>query len=129
MMKERERDNSLWVVSDDEELCNRIKGALHDDNLEVCIVHRAQVTEGLFCRTAKTLPGAVLLDVDEDLDWGVTVLKEIKRAHNRTPLVVVSRNPSREFGMKIVSAGINYLLPRDFDVQELRDVVSGLIRN
>jgi DNA-binding response OmpR family regulator len=127
-MKERQREESLWVVSDDEELCARIQVALKDESPSVRIIRRKQLKGTQFWRTSTVKPGVVLLDVGTDLDWGVGVLRDIKYAHLRAPLVVVTCEPTHEFGMKIVSAGINYFLPREFDGQELRDVVAGLIK-
>lgn len=127
-MAEREQGTCLWVVSNNRRLCDEIQDALKGDGQSVKLITPAQLAESPLWRTTSVLPGAILLDIGNELDWGVTVIRDIKRAHIRSPIVVVSQEPSHEFGMKIVSQGISYVLPRDFDMQELRDVVSGLIK-
>lgn len=127
-MKEKEREDCLWVVSDDAELYARMEKALKGIQCDVRIITKDEVGVPGFWRKIERLPGAVLLDLDEDLDGGVSVVRDIKRAHSRLPLIVISKELNQEFGTKIVTEGVSYYLLRDFDPAELSDVVDGLVR-
>lgn len=126
-MKERVRTECLWVVSDDSQLCGRVESTLEGGT---CLrpISRAAAVEAGFWRGTLTLPGAVLLDLDDDLDWGARVLRYIKGARVRTPVIVLSRDFSEEFGNKIVPEGASYFLPWNFDPDELREVVRVLLK-
>jgi DNA-binding NtrC family response regulator len=128
-MKGRERGDELWMVCDDAGLAARVVGLLEGHVCPVRVISRAELAKDRkFWWAGNTLPGAILLDLDNDLDWAVGVLGDIKRAHTRSPVVVISKAPDHEFGMKIVSQGISCFLLRDFDSEELKDVVQGLIK-
>ncbi|MDK2970498.1 MAG: hypothetical protein PWP23_253 [Candidatus Sumerlaeota bacterium] len=126
-MGSRERGHCLLVVSEDDALHRRIE---EDLALVPCDVHRRtreEVSDPAFWRRQECYPGAVLLDLDEDLDAGVTVLLALKRARVPSPVIVLTPMFSREFGTKIVSQGIGYCLSRDFDSHELCEVVASLV--
>ncbi len=127
-MKSREKEDSLWVVSDDAEFCERVRKVLEDQLLPIRILGRGRVKKLGFWREEPALPGAVLLDPDDDLDWAVGVLRDIKRAHIRSPVIVASRELDKDFGTKIVSEGVSYFLLREFEPRELREAATGLIR-
>ena len=127
-MRSREQEDSLWVVSDDAEFCEHVREVLEDQLLPIRVIARDGVMKQGFWRETEVLPGAVLLDPDEDLDWAASVLRDIKRAHIRSPVIVAAREMDKDFGTKIVSEGVSYLLLRDFEPRELREAATGLIR-
>ena len=128
-MKARERGDTLWMISEEASLCARVQGLLKGSICDVRIVRRAELDNRGFWWGGDTLPGAILLDLDDDLDWATGVLHDIKRAHLRTPIIVISKRPDHEFGMKIVSQGISCFLLRDFDSKELCDIVRSLVKS
>lgn len=127
-MRNQVKSESLWVVSDDAEFCERVKQALSEELEAIRVVTRGDLGERGFWRAAAPVPAAVLLDSGEDLDWAAGVLRDIKRAHLRAPVIVASRELSKDFGTKIVSEGANYFLLREFEPGELREAATSLIR-
>lgn len=127
-MKERPHTGCLWVICDDDAIQGRIESTLEEDHVCLRMHSRATVTRAGFWRESLTLPGAVLLDLADDLDGGARVLRDIKSARVRAPVIVLSKEFNTEFGNKIVSEGASYFLPRDFDAEEFREVVRALLK-
>lgn len=116
----------LWLISDDPELEPRVEEALKG---KVCtrVLSWEKVDETGFWRCALTLPSVVLLHLDEDLNRGARVLRDIKGAHLKMPVIVLSREFNTEFASKIISEGASYFMLWDFDSAELNEVVQGLL--
>lgn len=122
------RGDCLWVVSKDKELHQRAEHELAALGCRVRMVDPALLDTPRFWPTCPRHPGAILLDVVEDLDAARSVLRRMKRARIPSPVIVITANPSHEFGTKIVSLGVSYLLPRDFAPGELADVFNSLVK-
>lgn len=127
-MIHQEKGEELWIISGDAGCCDNVESALRSLERVIRRVEPASLDEPQFWRRCEKLPGVIVLDVDGRLDWGEAVLRAIKRSHVTSPVIVISTNFTREFGTKIVSEGICYALPRDFDGNEFREVVCSLFR-
>lgn len=127
-MPAADRGECLWIVSQDEELARRAEEAMIEQGCRVRRVSPESLDALSFWRSCPRYPGAVLLDVGEQLDWGRSVLKRMKSAHVPSPVIVTTANTSREFGTKIVSLGVSYILPPAFQGEELVAVFNSLVR-
>ena len=118
----------LWVITDDTGLEERVNSALKG---QVCLrtILKGKLDEPSFWRCTLTLPAIVLLHLGDDLDWGAKVLRDIKGAHLRIPIVVLSKEFNSEFGSKIISEGASYFMLWDFDPNELNEVVHSLLNH
>jgi DNA-binding NarL/FixJ family response regulator len=121
------RENGLWIISDDAALCECAEQELKDEcpirRISSTLVHSPSFWRGCGC-----YPGVILLDIGDRVDWGVQVLRAIKRARVPSPVIVTSETFSKEFGTKIVSEGVSYCLQKGFECSELREVVVSLIK-
>ena len=127
-MPAADRGECLWIVSQDEELAQRAEEAMNEQGCRVRRLSPEALAPPTFWRTCPRYPGAVLLDVGEELDWARSVLKRMKSAHVPSPVIIATANTSREFGTKIVSTGVSYILPRAFTADELVEVFLSLVR-
>lgn len=125
-MTEAGRGHCLWIVSEDEDLRQRAEVEVKGRGSRVRVVPQKEL-DSLSWKEVPHYPGAILLDVANRLDWATTVMRQLKRARVPSPVIVVTANPTREFGIKIVSLGFSYFLPRDFAPGELGEVFSSLV--
>lgn len=127
-MNAASRGECLWIVTDDGELRRRAEEELGKLGCRVRHVAHEPLDTPAFWKGCPRYPGAVLLDVGDRLDWAMAVVRRMKRARVPSPVIVATADPSREFGTKIVSLGVSYILPRDFAPGELSEVFTSLVR-
>lgn len=125
-MVERTTGAGLWIISDDAELCGNVTRELGNVGLPITIRSPRNLHDPSFWKMGGRQPEIILLDIGSHIDWGVAALRSIKRARVSSPVIVVAREFSQEFGTKIVSEGVSYSLLRDFDGNEFREVVASL---
>ena len=122
------RGDCLWVISQDAELCRRAELELAGKGCRVRQVWQADLGTATFWKNCPRYPGSVLLDVGDQLDAATRILKSMKLARVPSPVIVVTADQSREFGTKIVSLGVSYILPRDYTPGELAEVFVSLVK-
>lgn len=122
------RGDCLWIVSEDEEFGERVKAEIEEHRCRWRWVLREPLDTLAFWKERPRYPGVVLLDTSGRLDWATRVLRAMKRARVPSPVIVVTDNPTQEFGTKIVSLGVSYFLPRDFASGELAQVFLSLVK-
>jgi len=115
------------VASKDEEFRARAERELAGRDRRTRMVGDEPLDTAAYWKGRSRLPGAVLLDVGERLDWAKAVLGSMKRARVALPVIVATSDQSREFGTKVVSLGVSYILPRDFAPGELAEVFVSLM--
>lgn len=120
---------TVWIVSQDTDLVRTIDPLLRPLADSVIEIKPEQLLNERFWTPRPNAPGLVVLDVEEDLDGGLRAIRRIRKARFRMPIVVITADVSREFGIKIVSEGVRYYFARDFCESEFREVAESLLRN
>lgn len=130
MMIRRElAPDTLWVITGDDELRHCAETKLRDGTCKVEFIHPDALADRAWFRICKVIPGVILLDVDQDMDRSAAILRSLKRAQIRAPIIAICNEFTKEFGTKIVSEGVSYCLLRGSDCGELQEVVSCLINS
>src|SRR5690606_13934701 len=120
--------SKVWLVSNESVLCNRIEMAIRTVSDQISRVRKEELeSEGFWTPLPRT-PDLIILDVESDVDWGMSAIRRLKRARMKAPLVVITATFSREFGEKILTEGVRYYFAHDFSTSEFREVVESLIK-
>lgn len=105
----------VWVIGAGEALTQKIERTLRPLAPRLRLLTAQDLglndLEGALRASA---PPLVVVDIGEDTDWGLGVIQAIKRARGRTATVVLTECFSRDFGVKIISEGIDYYFSHDF---------------
>jgi len=72
-------------------------------------------------------PLFIILDVDHDLNWGTGVLRLLRRAHPRAPILIISDDFTKSFGRKILSQGVQFHFSRNFADDEARELLGSVL--
>ena len=120
---------TVWIVSQDTNLVLAIEPLLRPLADSVLKVVPEQLLTEPFWSPRPAAPDLVVLDLGEDLDSGLRAILQMRKARFRMPIVVISCDFSREFGVKIVSEGVRYYFARDFCRSEFCEVAESLLKN
>jgi DNA-binding NarL/FixJ family response regulator len=127
-MKAANGNNPIaWLISGDQSLSARVQTLLYAATEKVRTITPDLLNNEEFWSTNREELGLIVLDIDDSVDWGLWVLRELQRARIKAPIVVMSNNFSREFGAKIVSQGVRYYFAHDFSEAEFTEVVGSLL--
>ena len=124
----RLEEASVWVVTSDPELCERLSLTLEPwaDRLAVCDLD-ALTSPALRASRAGDLR-LIVLDVDRHLDQSSRAIQSLRNARINAPVVVITDAYSREFGAKIISQGVKSHFLHDYCEEELLEVASSLLQ-
>ena len=118
----------VWVISADLTLTARIEEVLQPLTEEVIKLAPQPMHQETFWTDKPPCPALIVLDIDRDIELGLEIIKSVKRARIRAPMVVLTRDFSRKFGAKIISEGIRYYFPYDFCQHEFLQVAESLLK-
>ena len=119
---------TAWVIGLDDRLAKRVRTCLEGEGFTACLIHPGPQATAAQWLEQYPEPGVVVLDVGANVDWGVGIIEGVRRLRIGAPLIVMTRDFSREFGAKILSAGVRYYFPHDFSATEFLEVVRNLER-
>jgi CheY-like chemotaxis protein len=118
----------MWLVTTDEPMRRNICGLLQSLEADVVSITPARSATENPWEWSKTKPEIIVLDIEEDMDWGGRIIDAIHDGGHNVPLVVVTRSFSREFGAKIIPRGMCYYFPHDFYPHEFLEVIRNLVQ-
>lgn len=117
----------VWLVTADERMRQDICGLLQTLECEIVAIDPARSNTENPWEWSEASPNIIMLDIGEDMDWGGRIIDAIHHGGRNIPLVVLTRNFSREFGAKIIPRGMCYYFPRDFCPHEFLEVIRNLV--
>ncbi len=119
----------VLIIGPEETLRGRLCALLKDLPVEVEEIGLEAVSEDFWSlHSQEPCPSMVVLDVGGDLGSGARTLRQFKECGNSTPVVVLTRDASRDFAEKILSQGVVYYLTHDFLPNEFLDVAKNLLK-
>lgn len=121
-------DNTVWIVSSDSKLASKVESLLGPLTGHQVTTTPERLEETAFADPKPAAPDLVVVDIGDDIDSGVETIRCLRRARIKAPIVVLTKNFSRDFGAKIVSEGVRYYLAHDFCQEEFQEVAESLLK-
>lgn len=122
-------DARVWIIGDRPALLTRLQASLSGpcDSEENALLSPAAISRmDLFTEHPGHLE-LVILEVDDPPECGLEIIQRLRKARIRAPVVVLTRDFSRQFGAKILSQGVRYYFPHDYCETEFQEVVQSLL--
>ncbi len=115
----------ILVIEDDDEVRAAIRRALMLGGYEIILAQTG--SEGL-SRAQSDVPDAIVLDLGlPDID-GIEVCRTLRRAGNRTPILMLTARVAVEDRVDGLEAGADDYLVKPYDVRELRARLRAMMR-
>ena len=115
----------ILLVDDDEDVLQSTQLALQDSGFEVIVAHDG--TQALAC-AERDAPDLILLDVVMPMRSGLSVLQRLRRAHSRTPrIVVMTANIEDRYAELAETGGADAFIRKPFDIDELLQTIHALL--
>jgi two-component system response regulator MprA len=115
----------ILVIEDDDEVRAAIRRALMLGRYEIILAQTG--SEGL-SRAQNDVPDAIVLDLGlPDID-GIEVCRTLRRAGNRTPILMLTARVAVEDRVDGLEAGADDYLVKPYDVRELRARLRAIMR-
>jgi two-component system response regulator MprA len=115
----------ILVIEDDDEVRAAIRRALMLGGYEIILAQTG--SEGL-SRAQNDVPDAIVLDLGlPDID-GIEVCRTLRRAGNRTPILMLTARVAVEDRVDGLEAGADDYLVKPYDVRELRARLRAIMR-
>lgn len=115
----------ILIVEDDRKTAALLVGALRQDGFEVEVV--ADGESGLQ-RAAREPWDALLVDIMLPLRDGLSLVRELRRLGNVTPVIMLSARGEVEQRVEGLNAGADDYLPKPFAISELLARLRSLLR-
>jgi len=110
----------ILVVDDEIEVCNALKEFIGSKGYEV---HTALDGDNAIRKLKAVRPHVVLLDIRMPGMGGIEILKEIKRVHPETGVIMVTAVADQETAVKAVELGAYDYITKPVDLNYLNTVV------
>ncbi|WP_431323060.1 response regulator [Rhizobium sp. YTU87027] len=115
----------LLIVEDNHELADWLARALEQARYTVDAAHDGEEAEHLLAIASYA---AVILDLSLPKVDGMTLLKRIRRAGNKTPVIILTANASLDGRVAGLDTGADDYLAKPFELAELEARLRALIR-
>jgi len=115
----------LLIVEDNHELADWLARALEQAHYTVDAAHDGEEAEHLL---AIANYAAVILDLSLPKVDGMTLLRRIRRAGNKTPVIILTANASLDGRVTGLDTGADDYLAKPFELAELEARLRALIR-
>jgi DNA-binding response OmpR family regulator len=115
----------VMVVDDDAEMRALLHDALEREGFHV---REHSAGDGLMPLVADWAPDAVVLDKEMAGSSGLELLRDIRRRHPHTPVVLVTAFGGREFEAEALRLGAAYYMDKPFRVARLIDVLRAVVK-
>lgn len=118
-----------WIISSDDAIRGRLVTLLEGmgSGLAVLPHHDDEGLRKALRAGDSNAPPFIILDVDHDLNWGMSVLRMLRRVHPRVPILIISDDFSKSFGRKILSQGVQFHFSRNFADDEARELLGSVL--
>src|SRR6202012_3226240 len=115
----------LLVIEDDDAVRPAIRRALLLSGLE--IIPAEDGLEGLL-KAGSALPDAIVLDLGLPVIDGMEVCRRLRRAGNRTPILMLTARDAVDDRVEGLEAGADDYLVKPYDVRELEARLRAIMR-
>ncbi|HEY0517128.1 MAG TPA: response regulator transcription factor [Solirubrobacteraceae bacterium] len=115
----------ILVIEDDDEVRAAIRRALMLGGYEIILAETG--TEGL-SRARNDVPDAIVLDLGLPDTDGIEVCRTLRRAGNRTPILMLTARAAVEDRVDGLEAGADDYLVKPYDVRELQARLRAIMR-
>ncbi len=115
----------ILVVEDDKKLASFLRKGLVEDNLVVDLLHNGDVAlEQILTQTFD----AIVLDIMLPGRDGLSILREMRRQHLNTPVLLLSARGNVNERVEGLNLGADDYLPKPFSISEVVARVRALLR-
>ncbi len=115
----------ILVVEDDKKLASFLRKGLVEDNLVVDLLHHGDVAlERILTQTFD----AIVLDIMLPGRDGLSILREMRRQHLNTPVLLLSARGNVNERVEGLNLGADDYLPKPFSISEVVARVRALLR-
>jgi len=114
----------VMIVDDDAEMRALLCDALEREGFQVC-EHAAG--DGLLPRVADWVPDAVVLDKEMTGSSGLDLLRDLRRRHPQTPVVLVTAFGGSEVEAEALKLGAASYMDKPFRVAQLLEVLRAVV--
>ena len=117
----------ILVVDDDPDILDAISLTLEDQGYHIRTSEKGETAENLI--TEKNLPDLLILDVLLSGKDGRDIARKLKSSEKTQtiPIVMISAHPSAH--ITAMQAGADVFLPKPFEIDDLLDTVSSLLKS
>ena len=111
------------IIADDHPLIREGFKKILSQESDIEIIAIAENGAELLKILSKTECDVVVADLNMPGRHGVDLIKDIKSAHPKIKILVVSAYSEEEFGMRLLKSGIYGYVPKDSAAEELVDAI------
>ncbi len=115
----------LLVIEDDDAVRSAIRRALLLSGFEILLAEDGQ--EGLL-KAGSAMPDAIVLDLGLPVMDGMEVCRRLRRAGNRTPILMLTARDAVDDRVEGLEAGADDYLIKPYDVRELEARLKAIMR-
>ena len=117
----------VFIVDDSKVVVERLADLL-DEVPGVELVGRADDAPGAIHSILKTIPDAIILDLQMPGGGGLEVLRTIRQRHSSLWVLVCTNYPYPQYREECLAAGANYFLDKSAEFEKIPDILRDLIK-
>ena len=117
----------VFIVDDSKVVVERLADLL-DEVPGVELVGRAGDAPGAIHSILKTIPDAIILDLQMPGGGGLEVLRTIRQRHSSLWVLVCTNYPYPQYREECLAAGANYFLDKSAEFEKIPDILRDLIK-
>lgn len=118
----------IWIISSNADLAARVRTMLESLNASIVAFDAEQTRAKGFPAKRPDALGLVVLDVGHDLESGLEVIHKLRKSRVPAPMIVLTEAFSRDFGAKIISAGVPHFFSHDYCEEDFLAVARSLLK-
>lgn len=107
------------LIADDHKIFRKGLRQTIEDNPDMTVADEAANGNEVLSLMRKNFYDVVMLDVSMPGPSGLEVLKQIKEAHPRLPVIMLSMHPEEQYGIRVMKAGAAAYLTKETDEEYL----------
>jgi two-component system response regulator AtoC len=110
----------VFIVDDEEILCNSLKIDLEDDGYSVSVFHTG---EDAVSKLSEVYPGVVLLDLRLPCMDGISVLKQINEFDEDIKIIMMTAYGDTQTTVEAIKCGAYDFINKPFELYELKAII------
>lgn len=111
------------LIADDHKIFRKGLRQTIEDNPDMTVADEAANGNEVLSLMRKNFYDVVMLDVSMPGPSGLEVLKQIKEAHPRLPVIMLSMHPEEQYGIRVMKAGAAAYLTKETDEEYLIEAI------